>query len=316
MDDNDILNATINFKDLINLISNKEIKKTSLKNCYDLFIKQKTITNREGTVRYYRTNLIPVINYLQTFNILDTNQINNDVLNLIVVHYVSRNNKAVSINKKVTCLIYMLEFVSNLGIIDKPNLQFKRLKESQPKISVIDDETMNRIIKYVNKLSLKSKVLFYLMLSTGIRLNELCHIKTNNIDFHNESIYLDFTKTGVARTIYIDAFIISMIKDYIDKNTITGEYLFTNSNEPLKQNTFKLLIKRIKKALNIELSATRLRHYFGTTLLKSGCDIKTTSVLMGHTNIKTTSRYLDVTDNELKNKSHKFGPLNKINNLS
>lgn len=317
MDDKDILNATINLKDLLTLISNREIKKTSLKNCYELFIKQKIITNREGTVRYYKTNILPVINYLAQFNILDTNQINNDVINTIITYYLSRNNKPVSINKKVTCLIYMLDFASNLGIIDMPNIQFKRLKESQPNISAIDDETMNKIIKYVNKLTLKSKLLFYLMLSTGVRLNELCHIKTNNIDFKKGSIYLDFTKTSKARFIYINDFISSMIKEYIDKEQITNEYLFTNSNEPLKQNTFKLLIKRIKKALNIkELSATRLRHYYGTTLLKSGCDIKTTSVLMGHSNIKTTSRYLDVTDDELKNKNHQFNPLNKIKNLS
>ena len=69
--------------------------------------------------------------------------------------------------------------------------------------------------------------------------------------------------------------------------TRTTQKIFTNA---LKKTT-------IKK----ETSFHSLRHSFATHLLENGTDIRYVQELLGHTNIRTTQRYTQVTNPQLRN---------------
>lgn len=307
---NDIFNTTVTFAEIINFIAGKvEVKSISLNECLEIFATNKAFNNRPGTLRYYVTNIKNVIRFLKQINVTNTSDINNGVIESLIIYYSKLGNKPNSINKRITSFIYMLRFVSKLGVITFPNVSYTKLKEVAPKIESIKPTELNRLLNYVDKLTIKTRLMFYLMLTTGIRLNELCNIKVSNIDLTNDLIYLDFTKTSTPRTIYIQEYVKKILIKYLKKIKSKNVYLFTNTNQPLNTNTFKLFCRRTKKALKITLSANRLRHLYATSLLKNGCDIKCVSVLLGHTNIKTTSRYLDYTDEELKEKNNKFNVL-------
>lgn len=308
--ENNLINQ---LEDFLKAVSSAKdsLKSLDLKKCLELFIKHKKLNARAGTIRYYETNLINVISYLNSINIYNSHEVTNEIILELTNHYLERKNCANSINKRITCLIYMLSFLAELKYISKNNLVFKPIKIQQVRISMIADNDLFKLLEHVKILKLKHQVIIYLLISTGIRLNELCNIKISNIDLSNDRIFLDFTKTKVSRYIYINSLFKPVLINYLESISKEGNYLLTNSDLPLNPSMVKSLIKRINKNINIKVSATRFRHLFATTLLSDSANIKLVQILLGHQNIKTTSRYLDYLDESLASVCETCNPLNK-----
>ena len=51
-------------------------------------------------------------------------------------------------------------------------------------------------------VNLRNILIILLLSDTGVRMNELRHIKLRNVNLDNNSIYLDFTKTGKPRYVF------------------------------------------------------------------------------------------------------------------
>ena len=74
-----------------------------------------------------------------------------------------------------------------------------------------------------------------------------------------------------------------------------------------------MILKRISKTLEIpNLSPHKLRHTYATTLLKNGATIGVLRLLMGHSSLAITHRYLDYTSDELENVNTTLNPLSKL----
>lgn len=83
-------------------------------------------------------------------------------------------------------------------------------------------------------------------------------------------------------------------------------------------DTIRERIKSVFLKCDIKMNPHMLRHAFALNLLENGCSLRSIQKLLGHTNIETTMRYLQVTDKFLE-KSYRehfggsvFNPLNLL----
>jgi site-specific recombinase XerD len=66
-------------------------------------------------------------------------------------------------------------------------------------------------------------------------------------------------------------------------------YVLTNDEHPTEPRTCRNYYKGLMAKLSIpKLKYHGLRHSFATRCIEAGCDYKTVSVLLGHSNISTT----------------------------
>jgi integrase/recombinase XerD len=306
---------TINTEQLIKYLLEQENKTLSLDQLIKLFYQKLKLNNRKGTINGYTSTLKPIMNYLKRRKIIYVHQITTEIINdYIDTRY--GNVKNITINKEVKALKTMLNFAVENDYIDKIPFKFKKLKETKTIIESINSKDINKIINYFNNCLRDKKYIlaFMLILTTGIRTTELINIKNHNIDLTNKTILLDFTKNGRNRYIYIVDEIYDLVKEIMDNDY----YLFKdNHHEQMTANSLRCFFKHIKKELSIDvLSPHKLRHYYATSIYNNSLDIYLTSTLLGHSDIKMTQIYLDINDNNNREKNQIFNPLIELDPLT
>lgn len=129
-----------------------------------------------------------------------------------------------------------------------------------------------------------------------------CHsIQYDNSQSHIECIYIiegeekhtelviNTPKTkNSCREIPMNKELLAMIKPL--KKVVNDDfYVLTNDEHPTEPRTYRNYYNGLMAKLNIpKLKYHGLRHSFATRCIEAGCDYKTVSVLLGHSNISTT----------------------------
>ena len=98
-------------------------------------------------------------------------------------------------------------------------LEISKFREEKNTFSVLTNNEINKLIDYLNSSLLKNqnKLLIYLLIDTGARISEILNIKISNINYSNNTIYLDVTKTHNSRYVpYTEATKV-LLKKYIEE---------------------------------------------------------------------------------------------------
>ena len=131
--------------------------------------------------------------------------------------------------------------------------------------------------------------LFRTMYLTGMRPQELWKLKTNDVDWNRKLFRVRGTKTSLDRDLPIPDILLPEIRAQAGL-----EYLFCKDDGgKLNSNLiWTVFSRRLKRAGLVNKSPYSFRHTFATNLANNEVGIYDIKILMGHTKISTTERYL------------------------
>ena len=157
------------------------------------------------------------------------------------------------------------------------------------------------------------------LLSTGIRLGELCNLKWQDVDFKNDVIVLYGKKRSQSAIPMVDKLKSELAEYKVYVEAVfeeTNEYVFTNRfNKPLSPDGAKNVFKTLRHAMNfkdVRLSAHTFRHTFAINMVMAGADAFTVQKLLRHTTLTMTMRYVHLYGQQLAEKNNKYNPLNTM----
>lgn len=150
----------------------------------------------------------------------------------------------------------------------------------------------------------------YISLSTGLRIGEICALKWNDINItegtitvsrtieriymvegekkHTELVISSPKTRNSCREIPMSKELLAIVKP-LKKIVNDDFYVLTNDEHPTEPRTYRNYYNGLMEKLGIpKLKYHGLRHSFATRCIEAGCDYKTVSVLLGHSNISTT----------------------------
>lgn len=145
---------------------------------------------------------------------------------------------------------------------------------------------------FTSRQELDAKLLFAVLAETGSRLNEILNLKVEDMD-EADCSFVVTGKGGKKRRIYYGKRTSYMMN--IRKTYGNGK-LFENNGE----RHARYLLNKYFDLLLPGIHPHRLRHSFATILYESGCPMVTIASLLGHSNTRTTERYLHLSETTRK----------------
>ncbi len=140
----------------------------------------------------------------------------------------------------------------------------------------------------------RDRLMFELFYQTGIRLNELIHLKQKDV---NSSQIKVLGKRNKERIIPISKDLANLIVDYqIARNEIAHSDEFLLVLKTGKKLYPKLVYRRINNYLSLATDIKKrsphvLRHTFATHMLNNGAGLEVLKELLGHANLSATQVY-------------------------
>ena len=138
----------------------------------------------------------------------------------------------------------------------------------------------------------------------GLRVSEVINLKAANIDSDRMMVRIEHGKGDKDRYTILSPRLLDELRSYwrVYHPEPKG-WLFPNrsTKERLSRATPQLVFKEAKKKAGIRKKVTfhSLRHGFATNLLEAGVDIRTIQILMGHSSITSTAKYLHIARKDL-----------------
>ena len=135
----------------------------------------------------------------------------------------------------------------------------------------------------------------------GLRVKEISALMIDDVVESNGKVRDNFfltadqSKGDKGRNIYLtNKKLRKNLESYLaDREDDLNRHLFKSQKTEFTPNTMQMLIKRLYIKAGIKGAKSHSgRRTFATRLIESGYDIKSVSLLMGHTSIQTTARYI------------------------
>lgn len=264
----------------------------------DMFIEAKRVENlSKRTLKYYEDTVRKCIGYIgKPVRFIDAN----DIRRCLAWAMTERNCTSVTVNNERRCLSTFFQWLENEDIIRKsPVKRTKALKEEKGDKKPFSDEEVAKLREACSDE--REKAIFELLLSSGMRVSELCGLSRDDMDMQGRECDV-LGKGSKRRTCYFSAEAKLYMERYIESRDDAEPALFVASSKPharLKASSIERMMRNLGKRAGVSnVHPHRFRRTMATNNLRRGMKLEEIQQLLGHSNMDTTLIYAKV-DKEL-----------------
>jgi integrase/recombinase XerD len=166
--------------------------------------------------------------------------------------------------------------------------------------------------------NLKHRTILMTIYAGGLRVAEVTHLLVADIDSQRQVICVRQGKGRKDRQVMLSPKLLEVLRIYW-KSCRPRIWLFPGESpgHPISSETVWRVCRQAGEAAHLSkpISPHTLRHCFATHLLEDEIDLRRIQVLLGHRNLKTTARYLHVSNLAVRTTVSPLDRLPDANNL-
>ena len=243
---------------------------------------------------------------LQYFN-KTLSQISDADILAFIKDYQNKNRTNGTINRYLFVLSAAIHYAAERGY-RTPNIKFSRYKLKEKAENIKYLKNWEEAQKIIDAAAPHLKPIIYTALYTGMRLGNILNLKWENIDFINRTINITVKDRTTDGGKNLSVPMIEKLANILITLPKCSDYVFTYKGKRIGKietawhNVFyKPHTKELKNPELKYVNFHTLRHTAGTWILKQTGNLKITQQILGHADIKTTTKYAHVLDAEKRN---------------
>ncbi|PQZ91709.1 integrase [Arthrobacter sp. MYb227] len=176
---------------------------------------------------------------------------------------------------------------------DDPTLKVPSPKRPKSVPRPISTEQLMETLKYANRK--RTRMMILLAAFAGLRVHEIAKIRGEDIDRYGATLTVN-GKGGKTAVLPLHDVLLTECQEWP-----TFGYWFPNYEKdggPVIPKAVGAAIQRTMERAKIHGTAHQLRHWYATTLLESGVDVRIVQELLRHESLATTQIYTKVSDKQ------------------
>ena len=146
--------------------------------------------------------------------------------------------------------------------------------------------------------TLKYRMVLFCAYGARLRVREACELCIGDIDSTRMVIYVRAGKGGRDRYAMLSPVLLDSLRHYYRAEHPDKPYLFPGHTpgKPARPEGVQTAVRiaLTHSGVSKRITPHTLRHAFATHSLEAGTDLRVIQVLLGHANIRTTTRYVHV----------------------
>lgn len=184
---------------------------------------------------------------------------------------------------------------------DPQRIDLKFAKRSKKLPVVLSHSEIERIIEATDNP--KYRLMIALGYGCGLRVSEVVALRISDLDIDELVVHIKDAKGKKDRMSVLPEKLQNDLRNLIAGKR-AGDFVFaSNRGGKLTTTSLQKMFRQSLTKSGVSKPATfhSLRHSFATHLLENGTDVRYVQELLGHSNVRTTQIYTQVTNPKLKN---------------
>lgn len=260
-----------------------------------------------NTQKSYQTDLMKFAGWLKDQGKQDIVSVQATDIEAYLHHRFQKRLHPRSTARFLSCLRHFYQWLFREGVITEDpaqNIEGPKLGRALPKtLSESAVEALLAAPDLNTALGMRDKALLELLYATGLRVSELVGLKMADLNLRQGVVRVILGKGGKDRLVPLGEESIAWITQYLSsaRADLLGAHMADEVfvSQQGRQMTRQTVWHRIKQyaaqaGLVETLSPHTLRHAFATHLLNHGADLRVVQMLLGHSNLSTTTIYTHI----------------------
>jgi len=160
---------------------------------------------------------------------------------------------------------------------------------------ILSTDEVKRIINAIGNI--RHKTLLVVVYGAGLRVSEAVNLRIEDIDSTRMTLHIRCAKNRKDRYVTLSPVVLEQLRAYWKHCKFTG-YIFpnnySNGSRHITRDAAGQIYKKAKERAGVKKigGIHSLRHAYGTHMLESGVDLFIIKELLGHSSVRSTTRYL------------------------